>query len=202
MYVAIQSGSLSEIQRLVNEDAELEARDTTGPSGWTPLQRAADRADYNSVDHLIRAGSEINAGAAAYKGRTALQAAAGCGNLAIVERLLGAGSDANAPASGYSGRTALQAASGSGHLDIVEQLLVAGAEVNTPDTLSGQTALQVAKRSKNEAIFERLLQAWGPRSRNASFPPVSKTVSPSTVVPRILQADPDGLYHYTDMRFR
>ncbi|KAA8904860.1 ankyrin repeat-containing domain protein [Sphaerosporella brunnea] len=165
LHLAIQSGSLSEVERLLmdEEEIELEARDQVGNDtlrGWTPLQRAAHLGDSTIVDCLIQAGADINASATEESGRTALQAAVESGSLTIVDRLLTAGADVNAPAAALFGRTALQAAAESGDLKIVERLLAAGAEVNAAASdEDGITALPAAAGSRNLVLVERLLAA-------------------------------------------
>ncbi|KAF8249029.1 ankyrin [Wilcoxina mikolae CBS 423.85] len=92
---------------------------------WTVLQVAAMGGHQDVVEKLLKAGADVNALPAEYKGRTALQAAAEGGHQVVVEQLLKAGADVNAPSAEY-GETALQAAAGGGHQAVVEQLLKAG----------------------------------------------------------------------------
>ncbi|EXA28573.1 hypothetical protein FOVG_19830 [Fusarium oxysporum f. sp. pisi HDV247] len=91
------------------------------------LQAASAGGHIQVVERLLNAGANVNAAAAADRGRTALQAASEGGHIQIVERLLDAGANVNAAAARY-GRTALQAASEGGHIQVVKRLLNAGAK--------------------------------------------------------------------------
>ncbi|KAH7190109.1 ankyrin repeat protein [Fusarium oxysporum] len=135
------------------------------------LQAASAGGHIQVVERLLEAGANVNAAAAADRGRTALQAASAGGHIQVVERLLEAGANVNAAAAARYGRTALQAASAVGHIQVVERLLEAGA--NVVDRLlnagadvnaaaaaeEGRTALQAASEGGHIQVVERLLEA-------------------------------------------
>jgi len=199
VHLTVASGSLSELERVLEERLDLEVRDIDDlgfdPSiGWTPLQLAASHGEYNMVDILIRAGANVNA-SAPDGGYTAIQAAARSGNLATVERLLQAG--AHIKSSTPNERSsAIQAAALSGNLAIIERLLQAGADINAPTPSTNYTALRAAANFGNLAIVERLLQAGAdvdgpaPGKVNTALQ-IGAASGALAIVERLLQAGAD-----------
>jgi ankyrin repeat protein len=127
------------------------------PEGWgsegfepedpdvTPLMRAADNGDTNSVKRLVVAGADVNA--RGQGGQTALMYACrgGTGSLDLVRSLLAAGADVNAR-DREGTTTLLLAVTSSGrsdHSSVVRELLAAHADVNVKNK-DGETALMGA----------------------------------------------------------
>ena len=159
MVSAAALGHTTVIERLLRQNADVNAVAAAGSSGRTALQAAAEGGHLAVVERLLQHKADVNAAASEDDGRTALQAAAEGGHLAVVERLLQEKADVNAAAaSGYGGRTALQAAAGGGHLTVVERLLQQKANVNAAANEYGRTALQAAAGGGHLAVVERLLQ--------------------------------------------
>jgi ankyrin repeat protein len=159
---ACSSGNLEQIDIIL--EAYKRDRSIMRPSPDELSRGMVDAAGLGYIDiveRLLQENADVNAAAAAYKGRTALQAAAKGGHLAVVERLLQENADVNAAAAGaWNGRTALQAAAEGGHLAVVERLLQENADVNAAAAAGdrGRTALQAAAEGGYLAVVERLLQ--------------------------------------------
>ncbi|KAI9658885.1 MAG: hypothetical protein M1821_001845, partial [Bathelium mastoideum] len=160
LQAAAEGGHLAIVERLLQENADVNAAAAEYGSGRTALQAAAGGGHLAIVERLLQENADVNAAAAEYgSGRTALQAAAGGGHLAVVKRLLQENADVNAAAAKYEGRTALQAAAGGGHLAVVERLLQENADVNAAAAkYEDRTALQAAAGGGHLAVVERLLQ--------------------------------------------
>lgn len=125
----------------------------------TPLMRAADNADLDSVKKLLAEGADVNS--KDWLGRTALLHACIHGNInpPVIKTLLAAGADVNARDKG--GRTPLIAAvtvaRGSDRAVIIRELLAAGASVNDKDK-AGATALMQAAAAGDVQVVTLLLE--------------------------------------------
>ncbi|GHT93241.1 hypothetical protein FACS1894122_08160 [Alphaproteobacteria bacterium] len=130
--------------------------DAIGHGKMTALQQAASCGNVESVDALMAAGADVNAG---LPNMTPLHFAAYHGHCAVVERLLQVpGIDVNAARNG--GFTPLLEAVFNGHSAVVERLLqVPEIDVNAVEQ-NGQTALAYALRGGDTATAE-LLKAHG-----------------------------------------
>ncbi|KAF8244107.1 hypothetical protein K440DRAFT_663648, partial [Wilcoxina mikolae CBS 423.85] len=164
LHLAVESGLLPEVERVLEENVDLEVRDahdslfdSSELYGWTPLQRAAYLGHHSIVGSLVCAGSDVNA-LSHFADRTPLLAAVRSGDLAVVELLLQAGADLNVR-SGYFGETALCAAVQSGNLEIVKLLLQARPDLNILSGSLGETALHLAGQLENPVIVELLLES-------------------------------------------
>jgi ankyrin repeat protein len=134
LHAAAASGSASEIDRLVREGANVNARDAFGR---TPMMVAAFRQDDAAVRALIEAGANINA--LEHQSYDVITIAAVLNDLETLKTVLAAGGNARAITSPYSG-TALIAAAHLGHAEVCEALIKARAPLDHVNNL-GWTAL-------------------------------------------------------------
>jgi len=182
---AAQDGNLPAVQTLLEEGADVNAKDTYG---FTALMTAAQKGHTEIVKLLLEKGADVNARntsgtalCAALRGghtdivklllekgadvnaemidggTTALMMASRNGNTEVVKLLLKKGADVNAKRT-YDGETALWAASWGGHTDIVKLLLKKGADVNAKRTYDGETALWAASWGGHTEIVKLLLE--------------------------------------------
>jgi ankyrin repeat protein len=134
LHAAAASGSVVEIDRLVRQGADLNARDGYGR---TPMMVAAFRQDDAAVRALIEAGANINA--LEHQSYDVITIAAVLNDLETLRTVLAAGGNARAITSPYSG-TALIAAAHLGHAEVCEALIKARAPLDHVNNL-GWTAL-------------------------------------------------------------
>lgn len=143
--------------------------------GWTALQLAALRNDFDLAETLLSAGADVNARTdTPYRGwgLTALQVAAGHGSVALVQLLLAAGADVNATSHRDNWPvTALQSACKGGRDETVRVLLTAGAIPETDSTIprgnDGDTftkimiksGLEYAAMGGHETVIQTLLES-------------------------------------------
>jgi ankyrin repeat protein len=120
----------------------------------TPLMRAAERADLDSVKRLLAEGASVNG--KDWLGKTPLLHACVHGSLNpdVVKALLAAGADVNVRDKG--GTTPLIAAvtmaQGTGQARIIRELLAAGADVNAKDASGGTALMQASANGNTEAV--------------------------------------------------
>jgi hypothetical protein len=120
----------------------------------TPLMRAADNADLDSVTKLLAGGADVNA--KDWLGRTPLLHACmhGNANPNVLKALLAAGADPNAHDN--RGTTPLLAAAtgprGEVGSAMLRELLAAGADVNAKDTDGATALMQAAAAGDAEAV--------------------------------------------------
>jgi len=93
LHDAAQRSQADEVKRLLEQGADVEARDQFGQ---TALYVAASRGHFVIVKRLLEAGADV--GARDQYGRTALHIAAEVSQAAVVKLLLEAGADAEARA--------------------------------------------------------------------------------------------------------
>ena len=137
LHDAAREGDTALIKRLLENGAEIEAKDK---DGWTALTSAALHGHRSVVECLLDRGADIEA-----KDKdgywTALTSAAWQSHKSIVECLLDRG--ANIEAKNTNGYTALISAAWQGHKSIVECLLDRGADIEARNN-HGATALLCA----------------------------------------------------------
>jgi len=124
------------------QDEDRDGDDDHYRDEGTPLNWAASRGYFESVQCLLAAGAAVNA--QDYAGGTSLARAAAGGRLEIVQCLLDAG--AAVSTQDYDGWTALIWAAYNGQLKALQCLLAAGAAVSAQNN-NGATALSLAASS-------------------------------------------------------
>ena len=120
---------------------------TSGRVKRTPLQKAAELGDIETVTLLINNDADVNAPAAHSGGGTSLQLAAIGGYIPVACKLLNHKADVNAPGSKINGRTALEGAAEHGRLDMIKLLLNAGAGSRRSDERQVATAIALAREN-------------------------------------------------------
>jgi len=134
LHAAVVGGSTIEIQRLVRDGADLNARDSFGR---TPLMVAAFRRDAAVARALIELGANVNA--LEHQSYDVMTIAAVQNDLDMLKLAIASGGNARAITSPYGG-TALIAAAHLGHVEVVDALIAARAPVDHVNSL-GWTAL-------------------------------------------------------------
>ena len=134
LHAAAASGSVVEIDRLVQSGAAINARDG---NGRTPMMVAAFRQDHAAVKALIEAGANVNA--LDNQSYDVVTIAAVLNDLDTLRAALAGGGNARAITSPYSG-TALIAAAHLGHAEVCDVLIKARAPLDHVNNL-GWTAL-------------------------------------------------------------
>lgn len=134
LHAAVIGGSTSEIEREIQEGADINARDGFGR---TPLMVAAYRRDITAAKALTELGA--NANALDYQSYDALTIAAVQNDAAMLDLLIKAGGNTRAITSPYAG-TALIAAAHLGNVEVVKALAAARAPLDHVNRL-GMTAL-------------------------------------------------------------
>ncbi|MDT4968710.1 MAG: hypothetical protein QOJ64_3447 [Acidobacteriota bacterium] len=140
---ALMSNDQAKAKSLINQGADLKAKDK---NGWTPLMFAAAYAKPapEMLDLLLAKGADVNA--KDNSGDTTLTIAIvrhNTGLMDIMNVLLAKGADVNA--SNKQGLTPLMAAAAQHKLDAVQALLAKGANVNAKEG-DGNTALMLSIR--------------------------------------------------------
>src|SRR6266700_514073 len=148
---AAKARNTAEVQKLLGEGADANAKDN---AGWTALMWAAFSGRAEIVRALLKKGADVNA--MDDSGKTVLMSAALRGHADTVRALLEKGADVNAKSK--TGRTALMSAADLGHLDTVRALLEQGADVDAKDK-KGDTALRLAEKYKYSSIVALLRRA-------------------------------------------
>ncbi|MBI1927365.1 ankyrin repeat domain-containing protein [Candidatus Poribacteria bacterium] len=160
---AAEKGNLSEVQRLVENGADLNYLDSTYKI--PPLFWAYIGNHEGVVRYLLAQGADTN-----YDGfdeGTLLIMASGFGyerfgHNKYVSLFINAGANVNLPmpsgAQTPAGHTALHQAADSNNPEAVHLLIQAGADVNQPNQ-SGETPLHIAAAQSNQEIVEVMIAA-------------------------------------------
>ena len=148
---AVETKNQSAIDRLLNQDADVNAAQV---DGMTALHWSVYYDDQETTKQLLKSGA--NAQAKNRYGVTPLSLACQNGNVEIVKALLEKGADANSTLPG--GETVLMTAARTGKLGPVESLLKAGAKVNGKER-NGQTAIMWAAAEGHAKVVQILLDA-------------------------------------------
>ena len=180
------NGNITEVQRLLNADANLELKDQ---NGYTPLMHAVKQQNPQLVEMLVDFGANVNISDNLED--TPLVWASSMNNTEIVKILLEKGADpdkgnftpvmwsaihgnvqmlklfleyrANLNSRTHEGWTALMWTAEKGNIQAMWELLRRGARVNMQNN-TGQTALMFASRSGNIATVGLLLKKGGDSS--------------------------------------
>jgi uncharacterized protein len=134
LHAAVVTGGTTEIEREIQEGADINARDAFGR---TPLMVAVYRRDVAVARALVGFGANVNA--LEYQSYDAITIAAVQNDVAMLDLLIEAGGNTRAITSPYGG-TALIAAAHLGHVETVKTLAAARAPLDHVNRL-GMTAL-------------------------------------------------------------
>ncbi len=122
-------------------------------TGFTPLHRAAEQGQMNSLRVQLANGARVNV--RDELGMTPLHYAAEGGQAAAAQLLIDAGADVNAR--GKRGWSPLHMAAALGHAEVVRLLLRSQAKPNAPDD-AGLTPLHCAAAEGERASAQALLE--------------------------------------------
>lgn len=147
---AAERGDLTEVTRLLESGASIEARDDYAE---TALHKAADRGDVAMMKALLAKKAKIDR--TNVNGWTPLMRAAGGGHVEAVKLLIERGAAVNV-ATDFGEETALSWAAGRGYLEVVDALLKAGARILRT---GGYRPPMVAAAEGHTAVVARLCDA-------------------------------------------
>jgi len=151
LHQAAAKGDLKKVRKLVEEGADVNARDNIG---YTPLHYAASYGHLDVARLLLEEGADVNARDNA--GWTPLHWAAAYGHVDVARLLVERGADVNARDN--IGYTPLHYAASYGHLDVARLLIESGADINARDD-RGRTPLDLAKELGREEVVKLLESA-------------------------------------------
>lgn len=150
MYLAVSKGQDKDVLRLIQEGADINARDQ---EGRTFLMWASMGGHERIARILIDAGADIHV--SDMNGVTALMQASARGYDAIVQMLIQAGADVHATSNRHE-ITSLLMASAKGHEEIVKILIHAGADINTKG-FEETNPLMIASENGHEQVVRILI---------------------------------------------
>ena len=133
LVIAIRTGDLDTVRRLLDEVPGLASRPLGAAGGRTPLHVAADWPGYfpdapTTVRMLLDAGADPNVRGTGEKGETPLHWAASSDDLDVADALIAGGADLEVP--GGSIGTPLDNAIGYGCWNVARRLVERGARVD------------------------------------------------------------------------
>jgi hypothetical protein len=149
LHRAIQKGDANEAGRLIEEGADVNAKDS---HDRIPLGYAAQKGNMEIVQLLISAGADVNG--KGHDDQVPFIWASETGHLDIAKLLILEGTDATAADNG--GSTCLIWAAWKGRTELIRMLLDRGADINAKDN-KGVTALHDAVRGGHKKTVELLI---------------------------------------------
>lgn len=147
---AAKSGDLEQVQRLVVEGADVNAKTTRNE---TPLMIASLAGQGEIVNYLLQRGADIDARNSS--GLSSLHAAAYAGHTEIVSLLVVKGAEVN-DAENRFGVTPLLLASEENHIKTVRELIKLGADINVVE-INGINATSKAGWREHWGVLKVLL---------------------------------------------
>ncbi|KAL4227063.1 Ankyrin repeat [Mactra antiquata] len=153
--MAVVRGNIDRVKHYIKSGFHI---DTELRSGWTGLMYAANHANTEMVELLLKSGANPNFHKDMY---TVLMAACGAGGFKeddvenVIRILLGKGAKANTYDRYHT--SPLMYAAREGHSEVLEMLVEAGANVNKQDN-RGFTALTWAVSKKRKECVRRLIK--------------------------------------------
>jgi ankyrin repeat protein len=169
LHAAVVGGSAVEVEHLVREGANINARDGFGR---TPLIVAAHRCDITVAKALIALGAGINA--LDHQSYDAMTVAAVNNDVEMLELLIASGGNVRARV-GPHGGTALSAAARLGRADAVTVLLGAGAPAGHVDLLGSTALVDAIARGDDGPSYQATLAALIKAGADVNVPDATGT---------------------------
>ncbi|MEW9810211.1 MAG: ankyrin repeat domain-containing protein (plasmid) [Candidatus Symbiodolus clandestinus] len=156
LHFAAEQGHLEMVQLLLNNRADIEARDrnSEGRDNWTPLHLAAKNGHLAVVQELINRGAAVDS--LDRSGSTALQLAAKFNHLKVVQYLV-EDRGADVTVKDKSGLSIVAWAAKKGHKAMVAYLANQKADINAVDR-HGMTAIQHAAKANQWEVVQYLIE--------------------------------------------
>jgi len=155
LVAAVKAGNSTAVRALLQQHADVNAREI---DGTTALHWASRAADVQTVALLLGAGADPNA--LNRYGATALSLAARTGNAGVLDALFRAGASLKtADAALADGQTVLMLAARAGNVEAVKLLVARGAGVNAAERRTGTTALMWAALDDRAEAVRALVAA-------------------------------------------
>lgn len=155
LHSAAENGHLVNIEKLLNEGADIHAQDNACK---TPLHLAVENGHFLAVKKLLDKGANTDVNVMdKWWGKTPLHWAAENGNKLIVQELIARGADVKLIAK-HVGKSPLHLAAEKGRLAVVEVLLAEGADIDVQDKINKETPLHLAAKNGHLAVVEKLLE--------------------------------------------
>ena len=148
---AARTDDAKTVQKLINEGADVNAKDE---QGWSALMHAADQGHQAILELLLAQGADVNV--KDQFGRTALSRAAVAGHPTTVQLLERAGASLDASAPPLQSYARLIEAAAEDDVDAVQALLAEGASANW--NVDGYTPLMEAAREGQIGALRALLK--------------------------------------------
>lgn len=165
LFKAIEEGTIEDVQRLLADGADIDAKGVLwGSSGATPLTVALAKGKTDIATLLIRKGADVKA--KDRLGYTALWFAARNGLLEMASLLLERGAEVNVPA---QGQTPLFRAAASGHREMVDFLVSKGADIEVLPSYMKRSPLHKAVILGDDKKVESLIAAGADVNANPKY---------------------------------
>ncbi|MCV2867559.1 ankyrin repeat domain-containing protein [Defluviimonas sp. WL0002] len=162
LFRAAHEGDVAEIERLVAQGADVDARDSRGR---TPVHVAAFASEDEALRALAKAGADMNA--LEYRAYDVVTIAAVAGDPDLMSLAIELGNDPGLVTSPYLG-TALIAAAHLGHAEVVRRLIDAGAPLDHVNNLHWTAVMEAVLLGDggpdHQAVLDALLSAGADRT--------------------------------------